>query len=98
MTCQECTKSKHRDDEEKIKLKKRLCLLEGQIRGIKQMIDDDRYCDDILIQISAVTNSLRSLGNCILKSHMESCMVEEIKNDNLEIIDDIMDLFKRLNK
>lgn len=96
--CIENNKSKHRVDIEKKKLKNRLNLIEGQIRGIKQMIDDDRYCDDIMIQISAVTNSLKSLGNCILKSHMESCMIDEIKAGNTEIINDIMDLVKRLNK
>ncbi len=95
--CESCVKSKHRNDLEKKKLKKRLSTIEGQIKGIMQMIDDDRYCNDILIQISAVTNSLKSLGNCVLKSHMESCMVEEIKSGNVLIIDEIMELFKRVN-
>ena len=96
-SCEDCQKTKHRSIEEKNKLKKRLATLEGQIRGIQQMILDDRYCNDILIQISAVNNSLKSLGNCILRNHMETCMVEEIKKDNIEIIEDIMELFKRLN-
>lgn len=95
--CKELLKSKYRTIDEKNKLKKRLCTIEGQVRGIKQMIDDDRYCSDILIQISAVNNALKSLANSLLKSHMESCMVKEIKTGNNEIIDEIMELFKRIN-
>lgn len=95
--CKECTKSKHRTLEEKKKLQKRLCTIEGQVRGIKQMIDDDRYCHEILIQISAVNSALKSLANSLLKSHMESCIVEEIKQGNNEIIDEIIELFKRID-
>lgn len=95
--CKSCSKSKHRTEEEKRKIKKRLNVIQGQVRGIEQMVEDDRYCDDILIQISAVTKSLKSLGNSMLKSHLSTCVVEDIKNDKLEIIDDIMDLFGRLN-
>jgi len=96
-SCGKCPKSKHRTNEEKDRLKKRLSTLEGQIRGISQMINDDRYCNDVLIQISAVNNSLKSLGNSILKSHMDSCMVKEIQEGNIEITNDIMELFKRIN-
>lgn len=78
-------------------LQKRLKLIEGQVRGISQMVQDDRYCYEILIQISAVNKALKSLGNIILKNHLENCVVDEIKNDNLEVIDEIMDLVKQLN-
>lgn len=91
-------KLKHREKEEKVKLMKRLNVIEGQVRGVKQMIEEDRYCDDVLIQISAIQSSLKSLGNAILKNHLSTCVVEEIKNDKLEVIDDIIDLFGRLNK
>lgn len=94
--CDICTRKKHRTIEEKKNLTKRLKIISGQINGIMQMIDDDRYCDDVLIQISSVTNSLKSLGGEILKSHMKSCMVEDIKNDKLEVIDDIYNLFGKL--
>lgn len=91
-------KSKHRTIEEKASLMKRLNVIEGQVRGVKQMIEEDRYCDDVLIQISAIQNSLKSLGKVILKNHLSTCIAEQIKNDNLEVIDDIIDLFGRLNK
>lgn len=95
--CENCFKIKHRTDEEKQKLIKRLNTISGQVKGISQMIEKDRYCHDVLIQISAINNSLKSLGNCILKGHMKSCMVDEIKKGNIEIIDDIMELFKRID-
>ena len=95
--CSNCTKTKHRDDDEKKKLIKRLNTIEGQIRGIKQMVENDRYCSDILIQISAINKSLKSLGNCLLKNHMHSCLVDEIKRGHDEIIDEIVELFKRLD-
>ncbi len=92
-----CKRTKVRTNEEKRKIKTRLKIIEGQVRGISGMIDDDRYCDDVLVQISAVQNSLKSLGNQILKSHLSTCVVEDIKNDKLEIIDEIMDLIRKLN-
>ena len=60
------------------------------------MIEVDRYCDDVLLQVASATNALKSLSNEILKSHMKSCMVEDIKNDNLEVIDDILNLFGKI--
>ena len=91
-----CTRSKHRSEDEKKDLNRRLRIIAGQINGIQQMIDDDRYCDDVLLQVASATNALKSLGNEILKSHMKSCMVEDIKNDNMDVIEDIIDLFGKL--
>lgn len=95
--CTKCQRTTHRTDEEKKKLSNRLNRIEGQIKGIKQMLEDDRYCQDILIQISAIDKSLKSLGNEILKSHLSTCVVADIKNDNLEVIDEIVSLFDKLN-
>ena len=90
-------KIKKRSADEKEKLLKRTKTIEGQIRGISQMIANDRYCDDILIQISAVNNSLKSLGLEILKKHLATCVVDNIKNDNLTIVDEVMQTIKRIN-
>lgn len=95
--CKNCSKSKHRTELEKKKLQTRLKTIEGQVRGISQMIEDDRYCDDVLIQISAVNKSLKSVANEILKSHLSTCVVKDIKNNELEIIDEVMDLIRRLD-
>ncbi len=97
MNCDQCIHSKHRNQKEKKDLMKRLNIIEGQIKGIKQMIEDDRYCDDVLIQVSAATKSLKSFGNFMLKNHLSTCVVKDIKHDNLEVIDDVMDLFRRLD-
>lgn len=96
--CNKCQKTKHRTEEEKKKIIKRLNIIEGQIKGIKQMVEDDRYCNDILIQISAINKSLKSLGNEILKSHLSTCVVNDLKNNNLEVVDEVIDLFEKLNR
>lgn len=94
--CENCTRSKHRTEEEKKDLERRLKIIAGQVNGIQGMIEEDRYCDDVLLQIASTTNALKSLGNEILKSHMKSCMVEDIKENKLEVIDDVFDLFGKL--
>lgn len=94
--CENCIRTKHRTEEEKKDLNRRLKIIAGQINGIGQMIDDDRYCDDVLLQIASATNALKSLGNEILKSHMKTCMVEDIENGNLEVIDDVLNLFGKI--
>ncbi|MGM9971948.1 MAG: metal-sensing transcriptional repressor [Anaeroplasmataceae bacterium] len=91
----ECCKRKIRSEEEKKNLTIRINKIVGQMNGIKKMIEDDRYCDDILIQLSAIDKSIKSLANIILDNHMHSCLIEDIKNDNYEIIDEIVQLFKR---
>ncbi len=91
-----CTRSKRRIPEEKKVLVRRLRIISGQISGIEQMIINDWYCDDVLIQILCTTNALKSLGNEILKSHMKTCMVKDIKDGKYEVIDDVLDLFSKL--
>lgn len=85
-----------RNEEEKQKLIRRLNIIAGQVNGLQQMITDDRYCADILMQISSTTNALKSLGNEILKNHMKSCMVEDIQKGNLEVIEEIIGLVNKL--
>ncbi len=88
-------KIKVRTEEEKKEIITRINRITGQMNGIKEMISNDRYCDDVLIQLSAVDKSIKSLANLILDKHMHSCLIENIKNGNLEVIDEIVDLFKR---
>lgn len=94
--CQICQKSTHRSEEEKKRITKRLNIIEGQVRGIKQMIDDDRYCDDVLIQLSAINNSIKSLQDTIFESHLANCVSYEIQSGNLEIIEEVTNLVKRI--
>lgn len=94
--CKMCIRSKHRTEKETKDLIKRLNVIEGQIKGIRQMLELDRNCDDVLIQVSAVSKSLQSFGNCLLKTHLSTCVVEKIKNDDEKVIDEVMALFKKL--
>ena len=91
-----CKRITHRSPEEIDKYVKRLNRIEGQVRGITKMIKEDRHCDDILIQLSAVNEAIRSLGEELLLHHMKTCMVDDIKNNDLETIDEILYLFRRL--
>lgn len=92
-----CNKKKERTSDEKRNLEVRLNRIIGQLSGIKKMIDDDRYCDDILIQLSAVDKSVKSLAAIILESHMNSCVIDGIKSGDTEVVKEIVDLFKRFN-
>lgn len=95
MNNKNCCKLKKRSEEEKNKIQKRLRIIEGQVRGVSGMIEENRYCDDVLIQIAAIDKSLRSLANEILKEHLNTCVCEEIKNNNTEVIDEVMKIIKR---
>ena len=92
-----CKKEKPRTLEDKKRITRRLKIVEGQIRGIIKMIEEDRYCDDVLTQISASNKSLRSIGNELLNIHLKTCVVDNIKEDKLEIVDDVMEIIRRFN-
>ena len=96
-TCACCHhKNTPRDTREQKQLQNRINRIIGQLNGIKTMIDDNRYCGDILIQIGAVESALQSLGYIILQEHMETCVVEEVKNGNLEIMEEAIALIKKI--
>ena len=85
-----------RDLDAKKKLINRMKRMIGQLNGIMKMIEDDRYCDDVLTQMSAINKSLESLENSILESHISNCVAYEIQSGNLDIIEEVIELFKRL--
>jgi DNA-binding FrmR family transcriptional regulator len=74
----------------------RLSKIEGQVRGIKRMIEDDVYCDDILNQITAVSSALSSARNLLLENHIKSCVRESIERKEYEIVDELMRTLKRM--
>lgn len=88
-------KKKNRTEDEKKELITRINRIMGSLNGIKNMIEEDRYCDDVLIQLSAVDKSIKSLANVILDNHMHTCLIEHIENKDYQIIDEIIDLFRR---
>lgn len=91
-------KKTYRSTEEKKTINNRINRIEGQIKGIKNMINEDRYCNDILIQLSALDNSIKSLSNLILESHLYSCISTDLEDGKLDAIDEIISLFRRFNK
>ena len=85
-----------RSEAELKQLKNRISRMTGQLNGIGRMLDENRYCGDILIQISAVQRALQNFGYQVLQSHMEACVAEELKQGNDEIIGETVELMKKL--
>lgn len=79
-------------------LQKRLNRAIGQLNGVKSMIDDNRYCGDILIQLSAAESAVRSISTIVLQNHLETCVVEQIQEGHTEVIDEVMQLMKKFGK
>lgn len=93
-----CHKTKKRDDEEYKRLINRLSRIEGQIRGIKGMVEKDAYCPDILIQVSAVNSALNSFNRELLASHIKTCVANDIRNGKDETIDELVLTLQKLMK
>lgn len=83
-----------RSEAEKKELTVRLAKLSGQINGIKKMVEEDRYCTDILIQLSAVDKAIKSLANVMINRHIHTCLVRDIKLDKEDTVDELFDLIK----
>lgn len=91
-------KTKHRDDEEYRKLMNRLNRVEGQVRGVKKMLEEEQYCVDILTQVSAIQAALNSFNKELLSSHIHSCVVSEIQSGNTDVVDELCESIKKLMK
>lgn len=89
-------KNTPRNEESAKQLRNRISRIVGQLNGIQKMLDDNRYCGDILNQIAAVESALQSVGYLILTEHMETCVIEEIKKGNTDIVDEAVELMKKL--
>lgn len=96
MNKEQCTKVKHRGPDERKQINNRLNRIEGQLRGIKQMIENDVYCDDVLIQVSAITNSIKSLGRLLLNNHINSCVKDSLIPGSEAIIDEVIKSLSKL--
>ncbi|MBR0491495.1 MAG: metal-sensing transcriptional repressor [Clostridia bacterium] len=93
-----CNKKTKRGADEKKLITNRLNRISGQINGIKKMIENDTYCNDVLIQLKAVESSIQSLSNHILENHLYNCVTRDLENGELDTIDELISLFKRFNK
>ncbi|MDU7053788.1 MAG: metal-sensing transcriptional repressor [Dialister sp.] len=87
-----------REEEEKKVLLKRLGTIEGQVRGIQKMVENDIYCSDILMQVSAVSNALNSFNKLLLESHIRSCVADDIRRGKEEKVDELCRMLQKLMK
>ena len=88
----------HRSDDEKKKLINRLSRIEGQIRGIRNMVEKDAYCVDILTQSAAAGAALDAFSRQVLSRHMHTCVAEDIRQGKDETIDELMDILQKMMK
>ena len=91
----ETIRTTKRNSEDKKALIHRLNRINGQIRGITKMIEEDRYCEDILIQLSAVEQSVKSLASILLERHLTNCVKNDILEGKDESLNEVVHLFKR---
>ena len=96
--CSTNERSAHHSAELKAGLLKRLKRIEGQVRGIHNMIAGDIYCDDVLTQVSAVRNALASVSQILFDAHMRSCITEQIKSGKTEVMDELLETIRRMLK
>ena len=94
----ECHKTKERPEKEYKDLLNRLSRIEGQVRGIRKMVEQDAYCTDVLIQVSAVNAALNSVNKVLLANHIRTCVAENIRNGNDEVVDELVTVLQKLMK
>lgn len=93
-----CHKTKERSEEEYKSLIHRLNRIEGQIRGIKGMIEKNAYCPDILVQSSAVTSAMNAFNKELLANHIKTCVTNDIREGKDETIDELLSTLQKLMK
>ncbi len=93
--CPHC-KKKVRSEELTTNLTTRLNRISGQLNGVKKMLDEERYCSDILIQIAAIESALKEVGFIILKDHMLTCVSDDIKNNDFSSLEEAIEISKKL--
>lgn len=93
-----CYKKKHtpRDEKDKKAIISRLHRVAGQLNGICDMIEGDRYCGDVLVQVSAAEHALKSIAYLLLEEHLSSCVADDIKNGKMEVIPETMEIIKKI--
>ncbi|HBQ64408.1 MAG TPA: hypothetical protein DD727_05720 [Clostridiales bacterium] len=91
-------KTKTRQPPEKQSLLNRLSRIEGQVKGLRSMVEEDRYCDDILTQVAAAESSIRSFGLVLLENHLRTCVKDRIQNGNEEVLDELMITIGRFSR
>lgn len=98
MECNCCHKTKARTPDEHKALINRLSRIEGQIRGIKKMVEQDAYCTDIITQVAAANSALNSFNKELLSTHIKTCVAEDIRAGKEETVDDLLATLQKLMK
>lgn len=93
-----CHKTKERSEKEHKDLVHRLNRIEGQIRGIRGMVEKDIYCTDILVQVAAVNAALNSFNKVLLANHIRTCVAQDIRDGKEETIDELVTILQKLMK
>lgn len=91
-------KHKIRSEEEKKELLTRLKKIEGQVRGLQRMVEEDTYCPDILTQVSSVTSALNGFNKVLLSAHIKSCVVDDIQDGREESVEELLKVLQKLMK
>ena len=97
-SCCCCHKKKERDAKEYKDLMNRLSRIEGQVRGVKGMLEKDAYCEDILTQVAAINAALNSFNKVLLANHIKTCVVENVRNGDDSVIDELVTTMQKLMK
>ena len=95
--CKERFKARPRSEQEIKSLVSRLNRIAGQIGGIKKMIEDNRYCGEVLVQVSAAESAMRAFGYLILEEHLATCVSDKIRAGDGSIVSETVELIKKLN-
>lgn len=93
-----CHKTKERSEKEYKDLLDRLSRIEGQVRGIKGMVEKDAYCTDILVQVAAVNAALNSFNKVLLANHIKTCVTRDIREGKEETVDELVAVLQKLMK
>ena len=93
-----CEKHKERSPKEYKDLLNRLKRIEGQVRGVEHMIEEDAYCTDVLVQVAAINAALNSFNKVLLGNHIRTCVAENIREGNDEVVDELVGVIQRLMK
>jgi DNA-binding FrmR family transcriptional regulator len=94
-TCAAHHKHTPRSDKLKHDVGCRINRTVGQLNGIKQMVEEDRYCGDVLTQLAAVESAVKAISRMVMQDHLETCVVERIQDGDVEVTDEVMSLFKK---
>lgn len=96
--CPHCQKTKERSEEEYKSLVNRLSRIEGQVRGVRGMVENNAYCTDILVQVSSITAALNAFSRELLANHIRTCVAQDIRDGKDDTVDELVATLQKLMK